>query len=131
MTDMTATMETTMTTTTAAGDAMDVGVAPRTTVGDAMEVDAAVATTDHGRWGPADIGTVGEDGGRCAGMTAGDVMDIDVATETTDYERREVTAAGPRRRAGRQAGMNRQARRRAKAKAHKTAGVGGQAPSAS
>mmetsp|Transcript_104315 Transcript_104315/g.300662 ORF Transcript_104315/g.300662 Transcript_104315/m.300662 type:complete len:97 (+) Transcript_104315:124-414(+) len=96
-----------------------------------MEVDAAAATTDNGRRDPTDIGTAGEDGGRYAGTTEGDVMDIDVATGTTDHERRDVTAARPRRRAGRQAGMNRQARRRAKAKAHKTVGVGGQAPSAS
>ena len=72
---------------------MDVDVATRTMVGDAMEVDAAVATTDHGRRGPTDIGTVGEDGGRYAGATAGDEMDIDAATGTADHGRRGVTDA--------------------------------------
>ena len=131
MTDMTATMETTMTTTTAAGDAMDVDVATRTMVGDAMEVDAAAATTDCGRRGPTDIGTEGEDGGRYAGTMAGDGMDIDAATETTDYGRREVTAARPRRRAGRQTGLSQRARQRAKAREQHTAGMGRPAPSAS
>ena len=128
---MTATMETTMTVTTTAGDAMDVDVATRTMVGDAMEVDAAAATTDNGRRDPTDIGTAGEDGGRYAGTTEGDVMDIDVARGTTDHGRREVAAARPRRRAGRVAGMNRQARRRAKAREQHAGGVGGPAPSAS
>ena len=109
---------------------MDVDVATRTTVGDAMGVDAAAATTDHGRRGPTD-GAVGEDGGRYAGATAGDEMDIDAATGTADHGRRGVTAARPRRRAGRVAGMNRQARRRAKAREQRAGGVGGPAPSAS
>ena len=47
--------------------------------------------------------------------------------------RRDETAApaGPRRRAGRQAGVNQRARQRAKARKQKAAGVGGPAPSAS